>query len=309
MILSYLAFLLAAISVIGNDSLQVLGTFISSNRDMKWYIKWLGASILLIFVLTIGWYINSGDISYGRLDSIPFSETKLLYLIAPIVLFILTRYGIPVSTTVVVLSIFASKGVLTKIVTKSFLGYGVAIVSGYIIWFFLSKFLDETKEVKKSHVKYWKIWQIISTSLLWSIWLMHDMANIAVYFPRSLSINNLIFSLIFLIIALGYMFYKNGGRIQKIIMTKSGNRFLRSATIIDFVYFFVLLYFKMINNLPMSTTFVFVGLITGRELAVYDKFKKKMNVVFPIVAKDFGKLMIGIVVSIVLIIGIQNIIY
>ena len=70
-----IGFMLAAYAVIGNDSVQTLGTFIASNiRVFKWYWLWAAASAVLVFTLFHGWYINDGDISYGRLDHIPYIE-------------------------------------------------------------------------------------------------------------------------------------------------------------------------------------------------------------------------------------------
>lgn len=37
---------------------------------------------------------------------------------------------------------------------------------------------------------------------------------------------------------------------------------------IDLVYFVVLLIFKEWSNIPMSTTWVFVGLLAGRQFAI-----------------------------------------
>jgi len=42
-----------------------------------------------------------GDVSYGRLSAIPFPEKlEWWYLLAPIALLAITRFGIPVSTNV-----------------------------------------------------------------------------------------------------------------------------------------------------------------------------------------------------------------
>ena len=53
---------------------------------------------------------------------------------------------------------------------------------------------------------------------------------------------------------------------------------MRSATIIDFTYALILWYFKQYNDIPMSTTWVFVGLLCGRELAIYRHFKSKEGI-------------------------------
>ena len=107
---------------------------------------------------------------------------------------------------------------------------------------------------------------------------------------------------------LGVIFRSEGGRIQKIILTKTGARYLRSTTIIDLIYATILYYFKALNNLPMSTTWVFVGLLAGRELAfataVSDNYKFKA--VFPLVRKDFFKMMIGLALSIAIVLAIHG---
>ena len=66
---------------------------------------------------------------------------------------------------------------------------------------------------------------------------------------------------------LGFMLREKGGKIQKIVLDKHSTKFIRSATIIDFVYWIILFIFKEVNNIPMSTTWVFVGLLTGRGVS------------------------------------------
>ena len=51
-------FLLAAYSVIANDSAQTLGTWIASNSNVKWQYLWLAASSVLVFTLGYGWLLN-----------------------------------------------------------------------------------------------------------------------------------------------------------------------------------------------------------------------------------------------------------
>ena len=95
-----IGFLLAAYSVIANDSVQTLGTWIASNSEkFKWYTLWIASSFVLVLTLWYGWYTNDGDISYGRLDKIPYQTIEWYHAVAPLILVVLTRYGIPVSTT------------------------------------------------------------------------------------------------------------------------------------------------------------------------------------------------------------------
>ena len=111
-------FTLASYSVIANDSAQTLGTFIASNKETSWWKAW--AYMATIMVLTLGYAWSGGDIAYGRLDSIPRPMVFQWYHgFAPLLLLGLTRYGIPVSTTLLTLSVFSSSLVLEKIILKS----------------------------------------------------------------------------------------------------------------------------------------------------------------------------------------------
>lgn len=309
---AFIGFMLAAYAVIGNDSVQTLGTFIASNiRVFKWYWLWLGASAVLAFTLIYGWHINDGDISYGRLAKIPPVQIEWYHAAAPGVLVILTRLGIPVSTTFLVLSVFASTVILEKMLMKSIVGYALSAMVAYILWIVLSKFINEKfNTVKKGTRKYWRTAQFLSTGFLWFSWLSHDMANIAVFLPRELPFDILLGAVVVLIAWLGVIFYTHGGKIQKIVLEKTGSRFMRSATIIDLIYACILWYFKELNSIPMSTTWVFVGLLTGRELAIATAHRAnyKFGYVFPLVGKDFGKMMIGLLVSIGMVLTIHYLI-
>ena len=304
-------FLFAAYSVVANDSVQTLGTWIASNSQrFKWYWLWVAASSVLLFTLWYGWSVNDGDISFGRLNKIPWIETQWYHALAPLILLALTRVGIPVSTTFLVLSAFASTFILEKMLVKSIMGYAIAAVVAYVLWFGIERLIDEKADkVKEKNIKYWRIGQWCTTGFLWYTWLSHDLANIAVFLPRSVPVEWMLAASGIFIVFLGYMFYEKGGRIQKIVLEKTGTRYVRSATIIDLVYAFILLFFKQYNDIPMSTTWVFVGLLCGRELAISTIMQDyKFKYVFPIIAKDFIKMLVGLLVSIGIVLIIHYII-
>jgi len=297
-------FLLAAYAVIANDSAQTLGTFIASNKETKWQWQWLTMSVIMVATLTYGYM--SGDIAHGRLNSIPLPEEfKWYHLAATTLLLVLTRWGVPVSTTILTLSVFSSSFVLEKILIKSALGYALAAVSAYVLWNILSRFMNEREEVASENRSKWRIAQWTATCFLWHQWLAHDIANVAVFLPRGEELPLWIFVSFMgiLVIGLAHLFYNRGGKIQEIVMSKSGTRFMRSATIIDFVYALILWYFKQYNDIPMSTTWVFVGLLCGRELAIYRYFKseEEIKIVFPMLVSDFLKMMVGLALSVVLV--------
>ena len=308
-IFAFFGFLLAAYSVVANDSVQTLGTFIASNsQKFKWYYLWAGAASVLILTLWYGWYVNGGDISYGRLNTIPYIEVRWYHVAAPGILLLLTRVGIPVSTTFLVLSAFASTVVLEKILIKSIIGYGLAAMFAYLMWLLIARIIDAKPGVEtKSNERSWRIAQWCTTGFLWYTWLSHDLANIAVYLPRDLSVYWMVIISLVLLILLAWIFYERGGKIQNIVLEKSTTTYVRSATIINLCNGFILLFFKEFNDIPMSTTWVFVGLLSGREFAIasVSKGSYKLKSVFPIVGRDFLKIMIGLCVSVAIVLCIH----
>lgn len=304
-------FTLASYSVIANDSVQTLGTWIASNSNkFKWYFMWMAASLVLLFTLWYGWYVNNGDISYGRLTKIPYQPIEWYHAVAPMILVALTRFGVPVSTTFLVLSAFASTVVLEKVLLKSAMGYIVAAAAAYLIWLAVSKFWETKKEIPESHEKWWRVAQWCTTGWLWFTWLSHDMANIAVFLPREVPLELMFIISVIFVAGLGYMFRENGGVIQNVVLSKTNVKYVRSATLVDLIYSLILWYFKGYNSIPMSTTWVFVGLLAGRELAfatVNNKYKFKT--VFPLVGRDFFKMMIGLSLSVVIVMLIHGFTY
>ena len=312
LIYTIIGFGLAGWSVIANDSVQTLGTFIASkSKWFKWYTLAGAASLAMICTISYGWWAYDGDISYGRLTRIPYQEIQWYHAVAPGILLLLTRIGIPVSTTFLVLSAFASTVVLEKMLVKSVVGYGLAAVVAYICWIGISKFINEKFDEITTpwKISFWRNAVWVSSAYLWAAWLMHDVANIAVYLPRQLDISLLITVIVFFTVLLFYIFYIQGGPIQKVVLDKTGTRYARSATIINTIYAAVLYYFKVLNDLPMSTTWVFVGLLCGRELAIATMNKEyKYSYVFPLIGKDFLKMVFGLSVSVGIVLAIHYIV-
>ena len=309
LIYTIIGFGLAGYSVIANDSIQTLGTFIASKQKwFKWYTLASAASLVMILAITWGWYSYNGDISYGRLNRIPFQEIQWYHAVAPAILLVLTRVGIPVSTTFLVLSAFASTIVLEKMLVKSIVGYGIAAAVAYVCWIVISKFINEKFDevTEDKWISFWRNSVWVTSGWLWWVWLSHDVANIAVYLPRQLDVSLLFIVLGYFSVLIFYIFYIHGGPIQKVVLDKTGTRYARSATIINVIYAAVLYYFKELNDIPMSTTWVFVGLLCGRELAISTMNKDyKFKYVFPLIGKDFAKMIFGLSVSVAIVLAIH----
>jgi hypothetical protein len=302
-------FILAGYSVVGNDSIQTLGTFLSSNEDRPWYTLWFFAGSILTFTLIYGWVNYGGDVSYSRLEKYPLPDPfAWYYILPPLVLMSLTRTGIPVSTSFLILTFFNEKN-LGDMVAKSFIGYGVAFGTAIILYLAITKIVEKyfiDHPISRRAKSIWVPLQWLSTGFLWSQWLIQDFANIYVYLPRDLSLWGLIISLLILLFLLGYIFYSKGGAIQEIVKAKTNTVDIRSATIIDLTYGLILFYFKELNNVPMSTTYVFIGLLAGREIAIRYRLAQKIEKnTFRMIGSDFLKIIFGLAVSIALVMVIK----
>jgi phosphate/sulfate permease len=306
----WFGFALAAYSAIANDSIQTIGTFIISNQAKKWYWLWLFIGLIWVATITYSWFVFNGDVSFQLLTTPGLEkapeEFVFLQLAAPIVLLIMTRMRWPVSTTFLLLNVFTYKaGTIVSVMTKSFLGYLLAFVLAVLVWFVLERFV---KNYLKGQARpYWTVLQWVTSGTLWAVWIMQDAANIAVFLPRQLDTVEFIAYTGFVFLGLGLIFYLKGDKIQDIINEKTNVADVRAATLVDLVYAVILFYFKMYNNVPMSTTWVFIGLLAGRELAIavgkHGKAKKRnawLFRAFRLARKDMFKALAGLIVSLII---------
>jgi hypothetical protein len=312
----WFGFALAAYSAIANDSIQTIGTFIISNQAKKWYWLWLFVGVIWIVTITYSWIVFKGDVSFQLLSTPGLEKAPdkfvFLQLAAPIVLLIMTRMRWPVSTTFLLLNVFTyNAGTIVSVMTKSFFGYVLAFFLALIVWFALERFV---KNYLKGEPKpYWMVLQWITSGTLWAVWIMQDAANIAVFLPRQLNVYEFVAYTGLVFFGLGLIFYLKGDKIQDIINEKTNVADVRAATLVDLVYAVILFYFKLYNNVPMSTTWVFIGLLAGRELAIaigkHGKAKRKnawMVRAFRLARKDIYKAMAGLVVSLILAVAINK---
>ena len=128
-------FLLAAYSVVANDSLQTLGTYLSSNRKRTPKpVQMLFICTVTCGVLLLGWFLNNGDPTWGRL-SVPGKEFPWpepftwVYVLPPLAVVALTQWGAPVSTSFLVLSSFMPANI-GRLLSSSLTGYGLAFAVG-----------------------------------------------------------------------------------------------------------------------------------------------------------------------------------
>lgn len=154
--------------------------------------------------------------------------------------------------------------------------------------------------------------QWVTSGALWAIWIIQDAANIAIFLPRSLSTGQYLAFTGYIFLGLGVLFYLKGDKIQNIVNEKAGVADVRAATIVDMVYAILLFYFKVISTIPISTTWVFIGLLGGRELAISlsknrpKKRTKSLRASWIMVRRDVIYALIGLALSIILALAINS---
>ncbi len=294
--LAFLCFILSTYAVFSNDVVQSLGTFINVNSKKPAWILWLFISVILVATI-FGAYYTTGDITFGRLEHIAdVAETHWWFLIPPIVLILLAILGISASTTFLILSVFASGLVIQDMIIKSVLGYFVGISLSLCVYAILNKIESNFRKIKPvwwEHILFW-----ISTAFLWVAWITQNNANMFVFLPRCLTLTELIIATSIMVLSVGLVVKNRGGKIQKIIQHKSNARDVRSATIINLLFGSILITFLFLSSIPLSTTWVFIGVLAGREIMLRKYLKKSRNNVLKNILYDLTVVTIGLVVSI-----------
>ena len=337
-IVMWLGFSLAAYSVVGNDVIQTLGTFLTSNESsVKWYVLWGFAALILCSALFVGyfdpfdWYDYKYGVAHGRLDKFTMPDSyKWYYLLPPIVLLLITRSGVPVSTTFMILtlfslqnipgdlgsmvgSVFDSSSKLGGMIQKSLMGYVIAFSSALGIYLLISRLTEQyflKNPLPDGRRAIWTVFQWFTTGFLWWQWLTQDLANIYIYLRggEGLGILGFLISAAILVGLLAYIFHQRGGAVQEVVRRKTNTTDIRSATFIDLIYGCILFVFKynylglFEGKLPMSTTWVFIGLLAGRELGIRLMVERKLTKeVVKNLFSDLLKVFLGLVVSVLLV--------
>lgn len=319
----WLGFIFAGYAAVANDSIQTLGTFIVSNSRRPWWQLWLFVAGILIVVLALGWFINDGDVTWQKLynpekyPDLPQHsqypqplEFSFIQLAAPLILLILTRMRMPVSTTFLLLSCFStgSKGI-TDVLSSSLSGYAISFILSLLIWI-LGYNLIRTFFKQRKSAGFWIPLQWGISGTLWGVWLMQDAANIAVYLPRQIDVYQLIAVISLLVLGLAILMRQRGDKIQDIVNEKSRIEDIRAATLIDFSYAGMLIYKMFVSPVPLSTTWVFLGIIGGREIAISIMRKKagfahKQKAILMII-KDISYAIFGLLVSLAMAVSIND---
>ncbi len=321
--LAIAAFVLAAYAVIGNDALQTLGPFLAANRGRTprlLQFAWLAA--LLAAVLLLGWWWGEGDPAWGRLQTFaPLSDLRWIDLLPSLCVLLLTQWGAPVSTSFLVLTAVDPASV-QPLLRHSLAGYGLGLAVGLLLWGVLLRRLEATPPVQPpkdadpcnppspespggGSVPFWLALQWLTTGWLWSQWLVQDLANIYVYLPRRLGPGTMVGSLAVLLVGLALLMAENGGAIQQRLATKTNSSDPRSTALLAGIYGLVLFVMGRISSYPLSTTWAFLGLLAGRELALLRLGGRDGRAALASLAQDLLRAALGLGISLAVALGVR----
>ena len=149
---------------------------------------------------------------------------------------------------------------------------------------------------------------------------MQDLANIFIFLPRSIGFIPMLLCTTALCSGLCALVAIGGGPIQGVLRSKTDASDLRSATVIDLMFAICLLTQTQLSSFPLSTTWVFLGLLGGREIALTlrqrsaenpaeeDPSTNAMDHLSKNLSQDIWKAGIGLIASLTIALGIQPLI-
>jgi hypothetical protein len=189
---------------------------------------------------------------------------------------------------------------------KTFIGYSVGFFISYFLWEYLIKVFKKGLFVCEKKKTFWRFIQWMSSGLLWVAWLTNNTSNVAVFVPREFTLWGLILFLIIGVTMIAFVFYNRGGPIQEIVTNKNGMNNLKSTSITNVCFALIILGIARVTPIPMATTWIFIGILAGQEMALQSiesqkilTLKEKYHRSHDTINKDLILAGSGIIVSLI----------
>ena len=270
-LLSWIVVALTTYNIIFNNSIQTIGLFISSNKENNILHTLLFFGSIFVFSVVLSWFLTSGGVHYHLLDTIDYKENhiNILFIFLPLMLYFFTKKRIPVSATFLVIPLFANKDTIENMINKTSVSYLLSFIVSLMVYNFLyKKYKDIISNEKENTSTTWIVAEYISTGVLWFSWLTISLCNFVVFLPRNFYFKDILLLSLIGIITIYCILISRGGEMQKIITQKSDVKNIKTTVIFNTLFSFMLLFIQHINTIPVTSTWMFLGILAGREIAI-----------------------------------------
>ncbi len=273
----WIGFGIVAPAAIANDAIQIFSAYFTAEKNLPW--KWSAAifSTVMGVVHIWGWVRDSGSVSFGLLDRIAMPERfTVWHMAAAVLLLLFTRYKAPVSNTMLILGAFGDERVFNDVFMKSSLGLVCGLITSIVIFGVILQ-LERRGIVARvpADAQRWLRLLLSATCILFWGWLINDTAHFAVYLPRHLSGPEVCAFLAICVAVISVLCWKRLFNIRSIVGETYGMddsqpiaRLARSTALLMVSLAFVLFVLHDYMHVPLSSSFVFIGVLAGRDLLV-----------------------------------------
>lgn len=290
-------------NVIKNSFIQMLGTFISSNKKMNRLNLFLYLALVFVLNIAVAWKTRGGEIHRGLLDEVAYQKSLSPYvLLVPVLLNLFTTFSIPISATFLTIPLFSHENSIISNLTRAFSGYFIAFCTSFGLW---TVIYGKYKKFLKNGENYnlWRATQYLSVGMLWYAWLSTSMSSCLVFLPRVFDRRSLWLFLMVGVLLLAIILCDGINRkMEEIVEEKSDTKNLRSSVIFNLAQSLLLLLFKFNGHVHVATSWLFLGMLDGRELAITNIKATPMSgysyrLCMQKITRDLTRAIVGIMVS------------
>lgn len=289
-------------TLIANNYIQSIGTFLINNKN-KFKSNLIFITLSFTITTLISWIIFDGNIDYNLLSNIEYKKNLgIVIIFIPMLLNIFTKYGIPVSATFLVIPLFSDNNTLNTMLTKTVTSYFLAFIVSFFIWNFIKKHFSQIMKMDNKENTFWNITEYITTSLVWIAWNMLNICVFVVFVDRKFNFFELVAVNIIVLVVLYIILKGDNTKIEEIINEKNETENKKSIAIFNLLFALILIFIEFFSNVPLTTTWVFLGLLAGKELSesftnnnIFSNTKIKKSLIK--IIKDLHKAMVGIIFS------------
>ncbi len=290
-------------NVMINNFIQTLGTFNISNKYTKKWKVFLYLVVIFVTYFVYTWLKYDGNIRKGSLRFIEYKDSfGYSILLLPMLLSLFNYFGIPVNLTFLSIPLFTDGKIVKSMVVEAFINYFLAFIISFVFWNILyvkfKKFLR-----KKDNYQFWRIIEYISIGILWYCWLNTCVSSFMVFLPPKLYLEHLILLLIIGSIVISIVtILRPEDKMEQIVEEKTDVKNIMSSVLFNILHSVVLLTLKLNSKVPIATSWIFIGLLDGRELGITTRKANnfsdpKYKLCLEKISRDLYRNIIGIFIS------------